>query len=137
MARLLKRLSKFRPLIIDGKWLGDSGAGKRWDGVGRRVAAYRATAKLIQERLAEKIDVVPVTISRLERGVTVPSPKTLERIARALGVELKDLFDADSAKRSRKDEALDALMRDLKRRDASAIELIHELARVVFQHTAR
>jgi hypothetical protein len=28
-------------------------------------------------------------------------------------------------------------MRDLKRRDASAIELIHELARVVFQHTAR
>jgi DNA-binding XRE family transcriptional regulator len=36
--------------------------------LGRRVVAYRATAKLTQERLAEKIDVVPVTISRLERG---------------------------------------------------------------------
>jgi len=51
--------------------------------LGRRVVAYGATAKLTQERLAEKIDVVPVTISRLERGATVPSLKTLERVARA------------------------------------------------------
>jgi transcriptional regulator with XRE-family HTH domain len=60
---------------------------------GRRVVAYRATAKLTQERLAEKIDVVPVTISRLERGATPRS--RLSNALLALGVEIKDLFDGD------------------------------------------
>lgn len=99
--------------------------------LGQRVRDYRSTAKLTQEELAEKVRVVPVTISRLERGVTIPSLKTLEKIAKALGVGLHDLFDFRT-ERDEKDKRLDAFTRLLKRRDAADIEMIHDLAVRIF-----
>lgn len=100
--------------------------------LGARVVAHRQTAGLTQEELAERADVVRETISRLERGVTVPSLNTLAVIAKALNVELHDLFDFRSGS-SRKDSALDALVRDLKQRNAEEIGLIHEVALAIFK----
>jgi len=40
--------------------------------LGQRVAAYRRTAGLTQEALAEKVGVAVETISRLERGSSIP-----------------------------------------------------------------
>lgn len=46
------------------------------------------------EELAEKLDINRVTLSRNINGN--PTVKTLEGIAEALGVEVRDLFESDT-----------------------------------------
>lgn len=61
--------------------------------LGERIRALRKKASLTQERLAEKAEVSVKFIGNAERGETAVSVKTLRRIAKALGVNLKELFD--------------------------------------------
>lgn len=68
---------------------------------------------MTQEQLALALDVDPVTVSRFERGVTLPSLPTLHRMADVFGITLARLFD--DAPQSKRNEAdtLGALMRGL------------------------
>ena len=61
--------------------------------VGAQIARIRKECEITQEQLAESVDVAPETISRLERGVSIPSLKTLEKISWALHTSLTDLLD--------------------------------------------
>lgn len=61
--------------------------------LGKRVADLRKSKGLSQEALAEKSGYSVEFISLVERGVNAPSVAGLERIAKALRVEVKDLFD--------------------------------------------
>jgi transcriptional regulator with XRE-family HTH domain len=68
---------------------------------------------MTQEQLALALDVDPVTISRFERGVTLPSLPTLHKMAGIFGVPLARLLDdAPRAERSEAD-TLAALMGNL------------------------
>jgi transcriptional regulator with XRE-family HTH domain len=60
--------------------------------LGKRIAAERGLVGLSQAQLAERIGVATETISRLERGVAVPSLARIESIADALEISLHDLF---------------------------------------------
>ena len=62
--------------------------------VGQRVARARRAHGWSQEQLASKIDVEPVTLSRLENGKRALSLTSLALIADALGIGLGDLLDA-------------------------------------------
>jgi len=48
---------------------------------------------MTQEDLVEKTGFDIKQIGRIERGVSNPSISTIEAIATALGVEIKELFD--------------------------------------------
>jgi transcriptional regulator with XRE-family HTH domain len=48
---------------------------------------------MTQESLAEKAGISPEYISRIERGNTSPSFETIFRVAEALQVRVKTLFD--------------------------------------------
>lgn len=61
--------------------------------LGKRIAALRRSEKFSQEDLAEKSGYSVEFISLVERGVNAPSVAGLAEIAKALGVEVKDLFD--------------------------------------------
>ena len=61
--------------------------------LGQRVAQLRKNAGLTQEKLAEKANYSVEFISFVERGINAPSIEGCERIAKALGIQLKDLFD--------------------------------------------
>jgi len=61
--------------------------------IGISIARIRKDRELTQAQLAEMIDTTVETISRLERGVSVPSLKTLEKISKALHVHFKELFN--------------------------------------------
>lgn len=61
--------------------------------LGRNVSRLRKEAALTQEELAQRIGVEPETVSRMERGATVPSLSTVEMIAEALGIRLGDLLE--------------------------------------------
>jgi len=59
--------------------------------IGEAVRIYRKRAGLTQERLAEKADLHPVYVGEVERGEQTVSVYALMRIARAVGVRVRDL----------------------------------------------
>ncbi|ACL04316.1 transcriptional regulator, XRE family [Desulfatibacillum aliphaticivorans] len=63
--------------------------------IGKRIAELRIENNLTQAQLAEAMGLSVESISRMERGVTFPSVKTLARVAEALGSSLKQFFDFD------------------------------------------
>lgn len=60
--------------------------------IGKRIKKLRKNLKLTQEGLARKANVTLVTVARAESGSRIPAPDTLEKLAGALGVGLKDLL---------------------------------------------
>lgn len=81
--------------------------------IGKTIARWRNSQGMTQEQLALALDVDPVTVSRFERGVTMPSLSTLHRMADVFGIPLARLFDdAPQSKRNEVD-TLGALMRSL------------------------
>ena len=68
---------------------------------------------MTQEQLALALDVDPVTVSRFERGVTLPSLPTLHKMAGVFGVPLARLLD-DAPRLARSEaDILTALMGNL------------------------
>lgn len=63
--------------------------------IGVRIAKIRKDRELTQAKLAEMVDTTVETISRLERGVSIPSLKTLEKISRALHIHIKELLSIE------------------------------------------
>lgn len=61
--------------------------------LGKRIAALRRARGLSQETLAEKSGYSTEFISLVERGINAPSVDGLDKIASALGVKIKELFD--------------------------------------------
>lgn len=61
--------------------------------LGERIRELRKGLKMSQEQLSELVDVDPRYISRIELGKCFPSLETLENIARALQVAMRELFD--------------------------------------------
>lgn len=61
--------------------------------LGARIKEVRRSRRLSQERLAEKAQISPRYLSRLEVGQQTPSLETLGRLADELGLELWELFD--------------------------------------------
>lgn len=56
------------------------------------IRTLRTELHLTQQELAEKIGVIPLTISNIERGDAWPKPETLAKIAQALHIQPYKLF---------------------------------------------
>jgi len=61
--------------------------------IGISIARTRKDRELTQAQLSEMIDTTVETVSRFERGVSIPSLKTLEKISKALHVHIRELLD--------------------------------------------
>jgi transcriptional regulator with XRE-family HTH domain len=59
---------------------------------GGKLRALRKERALSQRDLARMSTVGPVTISELERGAREAQPRTIRKLAEALGVEPKELM---------------------------------------------
>ncbi len=85
---------------------------------GLRLQALRTAKGLTQEELAREVDAEPKFIADLERARRRPSFEMLARLADALEVEARTLFDfgpkGKSLRREPDEEALVALARSLK-----------------------
>jgi transcriptional regulator with XRE-family HTH domain len=78
--------------------------------IGRNVRTHRRHQKLSQERLAELVDRSVDAISAIERGVMPPSIDTLDRIASALEIPVRALFEGDDATERVRSELMARLM---------------------------
>ena len=67
--------------------------------LGQRIADLRRSRELTQEQLAEALDCSVEFISLVERGVNAPTVAGLEKFAKALKVEVRDLFTFEGRKR--------------------------------------
>lgn len=63
------------------------------EGLGARLKELRKSKGYTQERLAEKLEITPRQLTRIETGENFPSVETLERISLYLEADLKSLFD--------------------------------------------
>jgi transcriptional regulator with XRE-family HTH domain len=82
--------------------------------LGRNIAAFRRSAALKQEQLAELIEVEISTVSRYETGVTLPSLVTLAKLAEVLHCTMAELLvekiPADSPEAIRIEAMLELLL---------------------------
>lgn len=60
--------------------------------LGRKIQRIRKKKELTQEQLAEKVNVSTTFIGYVETGYRIPNLKMIYKIARALGVKVKDIF---------------------------------------------
>lgn len=61
--------------------------------LGKNLKKYRQAAGLTQEQLAEIVNIHPTYVGKLEAGKNNPSTKLLFRLACAMHIPVKDLFD--------------------------------------------
>jgi transcriptional regulator with XRE-family HTH domain len=67
--------------------------------LGQRIAELRRLRKLTQEQLAEGVGCSVEFISLVERGVNAPSVAGLEKFAKILRIEVKELFSFEEKRR--------------------------------------
>ena len=60
--------------------------------LGHRIQSFRKKRKLTQEKFAELISIDPKNVSKIENGNHYPSTETLTAIAKALNVDIYELF---------------------------------------------
>lgn len=61
--------------------------------VGKRICTLRKKLKLTQAALASTAGMEESALQRIEAGRTNPTIKTLYKVATALNVEIKELFE--------------------------------------------
>lgn len=66
---------------------------------GRKLRKIRRDRDLTQDQLAEAIGVTLDFISRMERGQDAASFETLDKLAKALGVPVSELFQFPDEKK--------------------------------------
>lgn len=94
--------------------------------VGRRFKAARERKHLTQEQLAEIVDLSPMHVSVIERGVKPPKLDTFVRLANALEVSADELLQdtVDHAMESNSSEVAN-LIQELPRKEQQ--KLLHTI----------
>lgn len=64
--------------------------------LGKNIQKQRKRLNLTQEKFAEIIGIDPKNVSKIENGNNYPSPETVTSIAKALNINLYELFIFDN-----------------------------------------
>ena len=101
--------------------------------VGRRTAELRRRAGMTQAQLAERLGVAVETISRLERGATLPGVETLVRLAQVTGHEPHEVLlpSTKSNPRSQKQGLREEILFSLRKLTAEDLQLARDLIAVI------
>lgn len=81
--------------------------------LGGNLAQRRNELGLTQAQVAERLDVNTETISRFERGATLPSLQTLDRLANVLHTRMASLVEGVSTKPEELAQELSDVLRPL------------------------
>lgn len=92
--------------------------------LGQRIKEIRERQNIKQIELAETIEMEPSNLSKLENGNQLPNEKNLEKIAKALNVDIKELFDFGHIKTS--EELLEVIISALKTYTKSELEFVYK-----------
>lgn len=102
--------------------------------LGTRIREERKRAKLSQEKFAELVDLSVNYIGYIERGKQAPYLKTLERIAKALDVEVYELFLFEKGtKKLKTGDAIKELILSVRNRDPEDIRVVASILGQIFE----
>lgn len=79
--------------------------------LGKRIKELRKTKGITQEMLAETINMDITSLSKIETGRNYPQSETIEKIAKALNLEVDKLFCFNE--KLSKEDYLEAINRNL------------------------
>ena len=91
---------------------------------GRRLRELRKSKKMTQEQIAEFVSIEPPNFSKIECGMHFPQPEKIEKIARALNVDIKELFDFEHMQK--RQTLIDNINKNLEDFDIKKVELIYK-----------
>ena len=60
--------------------------------LGKRIRDIREAKHIKQVELANMIEIEPTNLSKIEKGAHFPKDETLNKILKALNIDIKDLF---------------------------------------------
>jgi transcriptional regulator with XRE-family HTH domain len=101
--------------------------------LGNRIRHLRNRAGITQAQLAERVDISPEFMSRLERGLKAPSLDTAQKMANALGATLSELFHFDEVRGGEKEELVNGLQGMLAVADLETVKLVVEVGRTILE----
>ena len=104
--------------------------------LGSQIAIARKRRNLKQTQLAEFINVATETISRFERGTSIPSVKTLEKIGKALHTPIKEFFSFDQkvpTTQNERQNELAKVMVLLQNKKKSELQLSYRVLKAIFK----
>ena len=102
--------------------------------LGVRIREERKKARLTQEKFAERVGLSVDYIGYIERGKQAPYLKTLERIAKTLGVEVYELFlFGNETKKLKTGDAIKELVLSVHNKDPEDIRLVASILRQIFE----
>jgi transcriptional regulator with XRE-family HTH domain len=104
------------------------------EALGQKIAVQRRAVGLTQAQLAERVDVQPETICRIETCKRTASLDLLARIADALDLEMHELFHAHEKDKPRS-RAIEQLLWFVQRLPPAEIELVRDVCSAVLKHT--
>ena len=95
--------------------------------MGRRVRNLRKKARLTQAQLAERAGITPDYMGRIERGQGAVTLETLNRIAKALGVPLRQFLDIREIASASREEILKSIQTILRKKDLEELRRIYAI----------
>lgn len=100
--------------------------------LGQRIKELRKAKKFTQAQLSEMIGMETTNFCKLENGGQLPKEENIEKIATALNVNVKDLFDFGHIKPRKILE--DELITTIKNAPDKELELYHRIVFSIIQH---
>jgi len=97
--------------------------------LGARIKELRKAKGLSQSQLSESIGIDPKHLSRIEVGNSYPSLDRLERMAKVLGVDIKDFFEFGHL--GKKKEVVESLYKLLKEANEDNLRLIFKVIKSI------
>lgn len=97
--------------------------------LGKKIAKLRNQRNMTQETLAEMVERSPNHISKLELATSNPSFELLVKIAKALNVEMHELFMFDEIMEQK--NAKEELEKLINSENESTVNLIYKIYRAV------
>jgi len=98
---------------------------------GKRIKELRESKNFTQEKFAEIIEIQSRQLSRIETGKNFTTIDTLEKMAKALDVEIKDLFAFKHQKN--KKLLISDIINMLDNTDEKNVKLIYKLVQAVLR----
>ena len=91
---------------------------------GKRVRELRKSKGFTQEQIAEIINIEPPNVSKMENGLHFPQPDKIEKIAKALNVDVHELFDFEHIQK--KQDLVKYIKASLDNFDTKTLELVYK-----------
>lgn len=101
--------------------------------LGRRMRELRLKRNMTQEKLAEKTGLSVTFVGLIERGENIPSVKTCNRIAKALGVSLDELFCFQQE--DTKSNMIKSIVYKIRKGSLNELSLIYEVAERILEYS--